>query len=83
MNGLCSQTVSLGDFNHVFVTTIEMQLIQALQQTLQGLWEGGILLFLVGKEPYTINEWVDVDLFYSNFIPDLYIKGVEVEGSPL
>lgn len=36
----------------------------------------------MGKESYTINEWVDVDLFYSNFIHDLYIKGVEVEDIP-
>lgn len=33
------------------------------------------------KESYTINEWVDVDLFYSNFIHDLYIKEVEVEDT--
>lgn len=82
MNWLCSQTVSLGDLNYVFATAIETKLIQALQQTLQGLCEGGILLFLVGKEPYTINEWVEVDLFYSDFIHNLYIKGVEVEDSP-
>lgn len=36
----------------------------------------------MGKEPYTINEWVDVDLFYSNFIHDLCIKGVGAEDSP-